>query len=72
MIAAVSYILVMVGLLAWPSSLYLWRMARLHARPFQPHEIAFISICFVSAIALSVSVFLYGMRSGVKALEEMG
>jgi ABC-2 type transport system permease protein len=72
MIAAVSYILVMVGLLGWPSSLYLWRMSRAHVRPFQSHEIALISVCFASAIVLSVSLFLYGMRTGVKALEEMG
>ena len=72
MIAAVSYILVMVGLIGWPSSLYLWRMSRIHVRPFQSHELALISTCFVSAIALSVSLFIYGMRSGVKALEEMG
>jgi ABC-2 type transport system permease protein len=71
MIAAVSYILVMVALLGWPSSLYLWRVSRIHVRPFQPHEIVLMSACFVCAVCLSVSVFVYGMRSGVKALEEL-
>ncbi len=71
MIAAVSYIIVMVGLLGWPSSLFLWRMARVHVRPFQTWEIALISTCFTAAIAISVAVLAYGMRSGVKALEEM-
>ena len=47
-------------------------MSRLHVRPFRLEEIAFIAVCFAAAIALSVAVFLYGMRSGVKALEEMG
>ena len=72
MIAAVSYVIVMVGLLAWPSSVFLWRMSRLHVRPFRPDEIALIAVCFTAAMALSVAVFLYGMRSGVKALDEMG
>jgi len=72
MIAAVSYVLVMVGLIGWPSSVYLWRISRVHVRPFQPDEIALIVACFVAAAALSVAVFSYGMRTGVKALEELG
>jgi ABC-2 type transport system permease protein len=72
MIAAVSYILVMVGLIGWPSSVYLWRITRVPVRPFQSHEVALISACFVAAAALSVAVFSYGMRTGVKALEELG
>jgi len=72
MIAAVSYILVMVVLLGWPSSVYLFRMSRIHVRPFQIQEIALIATCFVSAVALSVSVFVYGMRTGVQALKELG
>ena len=71
MIAAVSYILGMVALVAWPSSVYLWRLARIQRRPFQTDEIALIGLCFAAAVALSVSVFAYGMRSGVKALEEL-
>ena len=72
MIAAVSYVMSMVALLGWPSSLYLWRMSRIHVRPFRPDEMVLIAACFGAAIALSVAVCLYGMRSGVKALEEMG
>ena len=34
-------------------------------------EVALISTCFASAIAISLAVFAYGMRSGIKALEEM-
>ena len=70
MIAAVSYILSMVGLLGWPSSVFLWRMSRIHVRPFRSDEIALIAACFASAIAISLAVFVYGMRSGIKALEE--
>ena len=72
MIAAVSYVIVMIVLLGWPSSLFLWRMSRLHVRPFRPDEIGLIAVCFTAAVALSVAVFRYGMRTGVKALEEMG
>jgi ABC-2 type transport system permease protein len=72
MIAAVSYVISMVVLLGWPSSVFLWRMSRIHVRPFRPDEIALIAACFATAVALSVAVFLYGMRTGVKALDEMG
>ena len=72
MIAAVSYIISMVVLLGWPSSMFLFRMSRIHIRPFRPGEIAFIAACFAASIVLSLVVCLYGMRTGVKALEEMG
>ena len=72
MIAAVSYIISMVVLLGWPSSLFLLRMSRIHIRPFRADEIALIAAVLYRSIVLSVVVFLYGMRTGVKALEEMG
>jgi ABC-2 type transport system permease protein len=72
MIAAVTYVISMVVLLGWPSSVFLVRMSRIHIRPFRTDEIALIAACFTASILLSIAVFLYGMRSGVKALEEMG
>ena len=72
MIAAVSYILSMVALLGWPSSLFLWRMSRVPTRPLRPEDMTIMAVCFTAAIVLSVGVCLYGMRTGVKALEEMG
>ena len=72
MIAAVSYIISMVVLLGWPSSVFLFRMSRIHSRPFRNEDIALIAACFTASIVLSVVVFVYGMRSGVKALEELG
>ena len=72
MIAAVSYVISMVVLLGWPSSVFLFRMSRIHVRPFRADEIALIAVCFTASILLSIAVFLYGMRTGVKALEEMG
>jgi ABC-2 type transport system permease protein len=72
MVAAVSYIISMVVLLGWPSSVFLFRMSRIHIRPFRTSEIALIAACFTISIVLSIAVWLYGMRTGVKALEEMG
>jgi ABC-2 type transport system permease protein len=72
MVAAVSYIISMVVLLGWPSSVFLFRMSRIHIRPFHTSEIALIGVCFTVSIVLSIAVWLYGMRTGVKALEEMG
>jgi ABC-2 type transport system permease protein len=72
MIAAVSYILSMVALLGWPSSIFLWRMSRVPARPLRPEDMTIMAVCFTAAIFLSVGVWLYGMRTGIKALEEMG
>ena len=71
MIAAVSYIIAMIVLLGWPSSIYLYRLSRPRVRTLQPTEIALMTTCFTAAVTLSVGVFLYGMRTGVKALEEL-
>jgi ABC-2 type transport system permease protein len=69
MIWAVSFILVMIVLLGWPSSVYLWHGVR-HA-PFAPREIVLISICFAAAAAVSVTTCWRSMKSGVRALQEM-
>jgi hypothetical protein len=50
----------------------MWRMSRIPARPMRPEDITLMAVCFGAAVVLSVGVFLYGMRSGVKALDEMG
>jgi ABC-2 type transport system permease protein len=71
MIAAVSYILAMVGLLGWPSSIYMWRTARIPARQLRPDDLTILVVCFAAAMVLSAGVFLYGMRTGVRALDEM-
>ena len=49
----------------------MWRTARVPVRPLRPEDLAIIAVCFTAALALSVGVFLYGMRTGVKALEDM-
>jgi hypothetical protein len=70
MIAAVSYVISMVVLLGWPSSVFLFRMSRIHVRPFSANEVALIAACFTAAVVLSAAVFVYGMRTGVKALDD--
>jgi ABC-2 type transport system permease protein len=69
MILAVLFILVMVLLLAWPSSIYLWY--RLQEIPLPPSQWVRIVAGFLAAGALSVSTFGLSMRSGLRALEEM-
>jgi ABC-2 type transport system permease protein len=70
MIAAVSYIIIMTVLLAWPSSIYLWHMVR--SRPLELSQVALISACFTAAAMLSVTIGVLQMRSGVQALDELG
>ena len=70
MIAAVSYIIIMTVLLAWPASIYLWHMVR--SRPLELSQVVLISGCFSVAAILSVAIGILQMRSGVQALEELG
>lgn len=70
MVTGVLYVIVMLGLTGWPSSVYLWH--ELRGRPIDPGRAAVMAACAASAVALSAGLFWYGMRSGVKALEEMG
>jgi ABC-2 type transport system permease protein len=69
MIVAVLFILVMSILLGWPSSVYLFSQVR--HRPLTDYQVVMIWVCFTSAAALSIATWLVGMRTGVRALEEM-
>lgn len=69
MIVAVLFILVMIALLGWPSSVYLFSQVR--RRPLTDWQQAMFYICFASAALLSITTWLLGMRTGVKALEAM-
>lgn len=69
MIMAVLYILVMIVLLGWPSSLYLFSQFR-HL-PLTSGQQTLIAVLFTAAAALSIATFLGGMRTGVRALQEM-
>jgi ABC-2 type transport system permease protein len=70
MMQAVLFVMVIIALLGWPSSLYLMR----HVRGVSPTPLQqlLMAASIASAIALSVFVWLASMRSGVRALEQMG
>jgi hypothetical protein len=69
MILAVLYVLVMIVLLGWPSSLYLF--AQFRSLTLSARQEVFIGVMFALAIALSIATFIAGMRNGVRALQEM-
>jgi amino acid transporter len=69
MIVAVLFILVMIALLGWPSSVYLFSQVR--NRPLTNVEQILIAVCFTSAALLSIATWLLGMRTGVRALQDM-
>ena len=70
MVQAVLFVLVMVVLIGWPSSLYLLRQVRRTPLSFLQQSV--IVMCFVTAAALSLSIWILSMRAGVRALERMG
>jgi ABC-2 type transport system permease protein len=70
MVLAVLFILVTVGLLAWPSSVYLWHDYR--GLPLPPRRIALVAAPLAAGAALSVLTFVAAMRRGVRALEALG
>jgi putative ABC exporter len=70
MILAVLFMIVLIVLVGWPSSLWLWhRAARM---PVSASAGAAMAGCFGTAIAMSLATWWFGMRSGVRALEAMG
>jgi hypothetical protein len=60
---------VMIVLLGWPSSIYLFNQTR--NRPFTNSQQILMVLCFTSAAALSIATWLLGMRTGVRALQAM-
>jgi len=69
MILAVLFILVMIVLLGWPSSMYLFAIFR--GRTLTTGQEIFIAVMFTAAAILSIATWLLGMRTGVRALQEM-
>jgi hypothetical protein len=70
MVVAVLFVIVACVLVGWPSSLYLWHRAR--GVPLGATELWTIGGCFGAGAAASVTVLWWAMRSGVRALEELG
>jgi ABC-2 type transport system permease protein len=69
MVLAVLYVLAMIVLTGWPSSVYLFALSR-NRVPTQPQQ-WMMAASFLSAVAMSIAIWLLGMRSGVKALQQM-
>jgi ABC-2 type transport system permease protein len=67
MILAVLIVLTTVVLIGWPASVYLWQRSRLQPLP---STFVALGICFTAAAALNVCTWWFGMRSGVRALED--
>ncbi len=70
MILAVLFILVEIGLLAWPSSIYLWH--QFQELPLQPRHFVQMAFAFGAALAVCVGTFTTSMRRGIAALEALG
>jgi ABC-2 type transport system permease protein len=69
MVAAVLFVLVIVALVGWPASLYLFHRGR-HI-PISPFQQIQMSACFLLATATSLGTWWFGMRAGVRALGEL-
>jgi ABC-2 type transport system permease protein len=69
MVQAVLFVLVMIVLVGWPSSLYVVRHVR--GLALTPAQQLLAAVCTAAGVALSVAVWLGSMRSGVAALEQM-
>jgi ABC-2 type transport system permease protein len=70
MVLAVLYILVTVGLLAYPVSVYLWYDYRGVAVPAR--TALGVAAALTTAATASVACFVTGMRRGVRALQALG
>jgi ABC-2 type transport system permease protein len=70
MVQAVLFVLVMVALVGWPSSLYLLGLVR--RRPLTTIQEVLMVMSFASAAVLSLATWLLSMRAGVRALQRMG
>jgi len=71
MIVAVLFMLTLIALIAWPSSMYLFYAASA-PRAMPGYVVAIAAACVTAAFALSVGTFWFGMRTGIRALESMG
>jgi len=69
MMQAVLFVIAMIVLIGWPSSVYL--LQQLRGRPTSLSQDALLAICFLGASGLSIAIWLLSMRSGVRALQQM-
>jgi ABC-2 type transport system permease protein len=69
MVLAVLFVIVTIALLGWPTVMYL--MSRRSWRAAAPHMQWLMAGCYLSVVALSLATWIIGMRSGVRALQQM-
>jgi len=69
MVLAVLFVIVTIVLVGWPSSVYLLQQVR--RRPLSATREALMMASFAAAALVSIATFWFGMRTGVRALEEM-
>ena len=70
MMQAVLFVIVMIVLVGWPSSVYLVEQVR--GRPLVVSQQSLIALCFLGGAALSLAIWIASMRSGIRALQSMG
>jgi len=70
MVQAVLFIIVIIVLVGWPSSVYLLHQMR--RAPFTPAQQLLMPVSLLAAVGVSLFVWLASMRSGIRALEGMG
>src|SRR4051812_27819347 len=71
MITAVLFMITLIAMVGWPSSMYLFYRANPHLVVSASVRLA-SALLFTAAVVLSIWTCWIGMRSGVNALEEMG
>jgi ABC-2 type transport system permease protein len=69
MVIAVLFILIVIALLGWPSSVYLFHQSQ--GIPLDGSQQVAIVGGFLAAALLSAATWWFSMRSGVRALQEM-
>jgi ABC-2 type transport system permease protein len=70
MMQAVLFVIVMIVLLGWPSSVYILQQQR--GAPLSGSQLSLIALCLAGASGLSIAIWIGSMRSGVRALRAMG
>jgi ABC-2 type transport system permease protein len=69
MILAVLFVIVTIALVGWPSSIYLAQQLRV--LPMRTSRAVVMYGGFAAAGVVSLATFWFGMRTGIRALEEM-
>jgi ABC-2 type transport system permease protein len=69
MVMAVLFVLTIIAMVGWPSSVYLFHQMR--HQPLEGPQRTQMYLSFLSAALLSLATWWFGMATGVRALEEM-